>query len=53
MTVHIHGPEEGAGLSCNEIRLPDGSLIGACQIERPRRPLQFDEYDRYVYLRED
>jgi len=30
MTVHNHGPEEGAGLSCNEIRLPDGRLKGAC-----------------------
>lgn len=31
MTVHNHGPEEGAGLACNESRLPDGSLLGACQ----------------------
>ncbi|WPJ30593.1 hypothetical protein [Streptomyces phage Psst1] len=30
MPVHNHGPEEGAGLSCNEFRLPDGSLRGAC-----------------------
>lgn len=30
MSVHNHGPEEGAGLSCNESRLPDGSLKGAC-----------------------
>lgn len=30
MTVHNHGSEEGAGLACNESRLPDGSLIGAC-----------------------
>ncbi|QAY17184.1 hypothetical protein SEA_MADAMATO_66 [Streptomyces phage Madamato] len=28
--VHNHGPEEGAGLSCSESRLPDGSLQGAC-----------------------
>jgi len=31
MVVHNHGPEEGAGLSCNERRLPGGSLLGACQ----------------------
>jgi hypothetical protein len=30
VTVHNHGSEEGAGLACNESRLPDGSLIGAC-----------------------
>ena len=30
MTIHNHGPEEGAGLACNELRLPDGSLKGAC-----------------------
>lgn len=28
--IHNHGPEEGAGLSCNELRLPDGSIRGAC-----------------------
>lgn len=31
MDVHNHGAEEGAGLACNELRLPDGSLLGACQ----------------------
>lgn len=30
VTVHNHGPEEGAGLSCKELRLSDGSLKGAC-----------------------
>lgn len=30
MAVHNHGAEEGAGLACNELRLPDGSLRGAC-----------------------
>lgn len=30
MTVHNHGSEEGEGLACAELRLPDGSLKGAC-----------------------
>lgn len=30
MAVHNHGPEGGAGLACNESRLPDGSIRGAC-----------------------
>jgi len=34
MVVHNHGPEEGAGLSCNERRLPGGSLLGACMTGR-------------------
>lgn len=33
MIVHIHGPEEGRGLACNESLLPDGSLRGACMAE--------------------
>lgn len=43
MTVHIHGPEVGRGLACNESLLPDDSLRGACMadvedpIERDRR----------------
>lgn len=32
MAVHNHGPEDGEGLNCNELRLPDGSLRGACLI---------------------
>lgn len=28
--VHNHGPEDGPGLACNELRQPDGSLRGAC-----------------------
>lgn len=32
MAVHNHGPEEGRGLSCNELLLPDGSRRGACII---------------------
>lgn len=31
--VHNHGPEEGAGLACNELRLPNDALMGACMIE--------------------
>lgn len=72
MTVHNHGAEEGAGLSCNEIRLSDGSLKGVCQfdeidfrfadgkvfidgkiVEPEQRIFRFDEYDMYVYNRED
>lgn len=30
MAVHNHGPYEGEGLDCNETRLSDGSLRGAC-----------------------
>ena len=30
MTVHNHGPREGAGLECVERRLPDGTLRGRC-----------------------
>jgi len=33
MPVHNHGFEEGAGLSCNELRLPDGSIKGRCLME--------------------
>jgi hypothetical protein len=33
MAVHNHGAEEGAGLACNELRLPDGSLRGACLMD--------------------
>lgn len=32
MTVHNHGTEEGRGLNCGELRLPDGSLKGECLI---------------------
>jgi hypothetical protein len=31
--IHNHGSEEGAGLSCNELRLPDGSRKGACLVD--------------------
>jgi hypothetical protein len=34
MAVHNHGPEEGPGLACNESRLSDGSLRGACLDEK-------------------
>ena len=30
LRVHDHGPEDGPGLACNETRLPDGTLRGAC-----------------------
>lgn len=30
MAVHNHGPEEGPGLGCNELRLSDGTPRGAC-----------------------
>lgn len=30
MVIHNHGSEEGEGLACNELRLPDGSLKGKC-----------------------
>jgi hypothetical protein len=42
MTVHNHGPEEGAGLACNESRLPDGSLQGVCLM--PKEP----DYRRFI-----
>jgi len=32
MPVHNHESEEGAGLSCNESRLPDGSIVGTCLV---------------------
>lgn len=38
MTVHNHGPEEGVGLACNESRLPDGSLRGACMSKKLPTP---------------
>jgi len=28
--IHNHGSEEGPGLACNELLLPDGSIRGAC-----------------------
>lgn len=28
--IHNHGPEEGPGLACNELRLPFGIVKGAC-----------------------
>lgn len=31
--VHNHGAEEGAGLACNELRQPDGSLKGQCLVK--------------------
>lgn len=34
MIVHNHGTEDGPGLSCPEIRLPDGSLQGACMSKK-------------------
>lgn len=30
MTIHNHGAEERPGLSCNEIRLEYGAVIGVC-----------------------
>jgi hypothetical protein len=33
VVVHNHGAEEGRGLACNESRLPDGSLRGACMMD--------------------
>jgi hypothetical protein len=30
--VHVHGPYDGHGMYCLETTLPDGSLIGWCQI---------------------
>jgi len=30
--VHNHGPAEGRGLDCGEVRLPDGTLRGRCLI---------------------
>ena len=32
MNVHTHGPDEGRGLDCGEIRLADGSPLGWCQL---------------------
>ena len=34
MAVHNHGTEDGPGLSCHELRMPDGSLKGACLREK-------------------
>lgn len=39
MPVHNHGSEEGAGLICNESRLPDGSCRGACMSSEPHEKL--------------
>lgn len=33
--MHNHGPEDGPGLACNEVRQPDGALKGACLLEAP------------------
>ena len=30
--MHNHGPEEGDGLSCNELLLVDGTRAGACLV---------------------
>lgn len=35
--MHNHGPEEGAGLACNELALPDGSRKGACIVNDTSR----------------
>lgn len=32
MNVHTHGPDEGRGIDCGEIRLADGSPLGWCQL---------------------
>lgn len=33
--VHNHGPEDGPGLSCSEMRLADGTLLGTCMLPEP------------------
>lgn len=33
--VHNHGPEDGPGLGCHELRLTDGRLIGMCLVPEP------------------
>lgn len=42
MELHNHGPEQGHGLACNEIRCSDGSVIGACQFPVPKIELEDD-----------
>ena len=37
MVVHNHGSEEGAGLSCNELRLPNGQFRGACLVNEEKK----------------
>lgn len=39
--MHNHGPEEGPGLACNEVKLPDGTTKGSC--------LPLDELNAMVY----
>lgn len=48
MTVHNHGPEEGVGLACNESRLPDGSLRGACTMPEQNDKKILDAEDHII-----
>lgn len=42
--VHNHGPEDGPGLACREIRLTDGRLIGSCLLAAaPLAPVRAPE----------
>lgn len=40
MVVHNHGAEEGPGLSCNQIRLPNGQFKGACVVKKQPPKIQ-------------
>jgi hypothetical protein len=35
--VHNHGPEEGPGLLCREIKLTNGQLLGSCLLPPDER----------------
>lgn len=55
--IHNHGPEEGAGLACNEIRRSDGSVRGACMSQALEDLKQYtaklaEAYERQVQIYE-
>lgn len=46
--VHTHGPNEGRGTDCGEIRLADGTPIGWCQILPVLRKAKAQAWDEAV-----
>lgn len=47
--IHNHGSEEGPGLSCNELRLPNGTRIGSCLVPADLTLELYEKiYDRFV-----
>ena len=51
--THNHGAEDGQGLSCNELRLADGSLLGSCMLPVSLSPLTREALDELQDLIDD